>query len=101
MERFREEEGLRHKEELKALSGEIQLLKEKEKEKEWRSGVEEVRRDQSTQISSLTAESDREETDGQMRRRRRRRGRETDNQEEGGEVSRRRSNPLCIDNTVE
>lgn len=99
MERFREEEGLRHKEELKALSGEIQSLKEKEKE--WRSRVEEVRRDQNTQISSLTAESDREETDGQTRRRRRRRGRETEEQEEGGEVSRRRSNSLCTDNTVE
>lgn len=100
MERFREEEGLRHKEELQALSEEIQLLKEKEKE--WRSSVDEVRRevmrDQNTQISSLTADNDGEEMDGQ---RRRRRDRETDNEEEGGEVSRRRSDPVFIDGTVE
>ena len=100
MERFREEEGLRHKEELQALSEEIQLLKEKEKE--WRSSVDEVRRevmrDQNTQISSLTVDDDGEEMDGQ---RRRRRDRETDNEEEGGEVSRRRSDPVFIDGTVE
>lgn len=100
MERFREEEGLQHKEELQALSEEIQLLKEKEKE--WRSSVDEVRRevmrDQNTQISSLTADNDGEEMDGQ---RRRRRDRETDNEEEGGEVSRRRSDPVFIDGTVE